>query len=240
MNKTLVILFLLICPMTLITYSQTADSLIFDKVLQQLDLTKSDCHPDLTVNKIMPYDTNKTVWVIPLIIEKTEDYYKCDSYILIINNETGEILNTFYESNALISDAITIEQISIDFAPYILNSEMRAFGVRVQYLGHSSPNPYANEELSLFVPKDSVLIRVLKDFSISSFGGEWDTQCEGEFRSEEKTLIISDKVVHNFCDIIVDTKSISTKKKMVNGDCIDQETIVNKTKILHYNNSEYK
>lgn len=74
MNKTLVILFLLVCSMTLITYSQTADSLIFDKVLKQLELKKSDCHPDLTINKMMPYDTNKSVWVIPVMIEKTEEW----------------------------------------------------------------------------------------------------------------------------------------------------------------------
>ena len=51
---------------------------------------------------------------------------------------------------------------------------------------------------------------------------------------------MSKKSLNKFYDIIVKTKTISTKKKMVNGDCIDQETIVNKTQILHYNNSEYK
>ena len=240
MSRTLMILFLLICPMTLITYCQTTDSETFDKVLKQLDLNKSDCHPDLLVSEIMPYAHEKSVLVIPVIMEKTEDSYKCDSYILIINNETGEILNKFYESNALISDAISITQISIDFAPYKLNSKIRAFGIRVKYEGHSSPNPYENEELSLFVPKDSVLIRILKNFSISSDGGEWDTNCEGQFTSEKKTLIMSDKAVNNFCDIIVKTKIISTKKTKVNGDCIDKETSLNNTSILHYNNVEYK
>lgn len=189
MSKALMILFLLISSMTFITYSQTTDSIIIDNVLSQLKIQLSDCYSDLIVKKNIPYAQDKSVLVIPEIIEKSEDFFSCDSYILVINNETGEILNKFYESNAWISDAIRIDQISIDFAPYKLNSKTRAFGIRVLYKGSSKPNPYENEEISLFVPKDSALIRVLRNFSISSISGEWDTNCEGKFTAEKKVLI---------------------------------------------------
>lgn len=217
-----------------------SESEIIEKVLTQLNIKHTDCYSDLIVQRIMPFSKEKSVIVIPKITERFEDTFSCDSYILVINNETGEILNKFYESNAWFSDAVRIAKISIDFAPYSLNSTTRAFGIKVLYEGDSRPNPYENEEISLFIPQGDSLARVLKNFSIFLISGEWDTNCEGQIITEQKVLIMADKKTNEYCDIIVKNRIKTTNKSIVNGECRDVNTIENKTMVLNFDNKEYK
>lgn len=223
-----------------LTYFQTSNSENVDKVLKQLNIQPTDCYFDLVVEQIIPYSPDKSVIVIPKIIEKDENSFSCDFYVLIINNVSGLIVNKFFEPNSLISDAVRIDKISVDFAPYNLNPATRAFGIRILNEGSSRPNPYENEEISLFIPKDSLLVRVLRSYPISSITGEWDTNCTGQFVTEKKVLIISDKTTNNYCDIIVKNKVTTTNKTLVNNDCKDIDSVNTKTSILKYDNNGYK
>jgi len=240
MKQKMMIIFLTLFSMIGLSYSQTSNSANVDKVLKQLNIQRTDCYFDLVVEQTIPYSPDKSVIVIPKIIEKDENSFSCDCYVLIINNASGLIINKFFEPNSLISDAVRIDKISIDFAPYKLNSTTRAFGIRILNEGSSRPNPYENEEISLFIPKDSLLVRVLRRYSISSITGEWDTNCEGQFVSEKKVLIISDKATNNYFDIIVKNKITTTNKTLVNNDCMDIDTVNTKTTILKYDNNGYK
>lgn len=213
---------------------------IIEKVLTQLNIKHSDCHTGLIVQRIMPYSKEKSVIVIPKITERDEETFSCDSYILVINNETGDILNKFHESNAWISDAVRIAKISIDFAPYSLNSTTRAFGIKVLYEGDSRPNPFENEEMSLFIPQGDSLAKVLKNFSVFLISGEWDTNCEGQIITEKKVLVMSDKKTNEYCDIIVKNRITTTNKSIVNGECRDVDTIENKIIVLNFEDKEYK
>jgi hypothetical protein len=236
---------LIIIPLVIIltlglTYSQSSISSNIDKVLKQLNIQKKDCYYDLVVEQIIPYASDKSVVVIPKIIDKDENSFSCDCYILIINNASGLIINRFFESNSLISDAVRIEKISVDFAPYRLNSTTRAFGIRILNEGDSRPNPYENEDISLFIPKDSLLVRVLRNYSISSITGDWDTNCSGQFVTQKKILIMSNKITNNYYDIIAKSKITTTNMTFVNNDCKDIDTVKNKTCILKFDNNEYK
>jgi hypothetical protein len=240
MKHTLIIVFIINFLTTVFTNAQTATSLNIDKVLKQLNIEQADCYNDLVAEEIMPYSKDKSVIVIPKIVEKDENSITCDSYVLVINNRSGKILNQYYEANALESDAVRIVKITIDFAPYRLNNTTRAFGIRVFNEGNSRPNPYNNEELSLFVLQDNVLVQVLRNFSVSYFDGEWDTQCEGEFVTENKVLIMSKNTTNNFFDIIVNNKITTTTKRLINNDCVDTDTNKTEISILHYDKKDYK
>lgn len=240
MNRALIITLLIVCQMALRTHAQTTNPANIDKVLAQLKIKREDCYNDLAVEKVIPFSPGKSVIVIPRITEKTESSFSCDSYILVIDNHTGTIMNKFFEPNAWTSDAVRISHIDLDFAPYKLNPTTRAFGIRVLYEGSSRPNPYENEELSLFIIKDRMLKRVLKNFSISRITGEWDTRCEGQFITEKKALVISGKATHNYKNIVVKNKITTTSKKLVNDDCVDENTSEFKTSILRYDSKEYK
>ena len=101
-------------------------------------------------------------------------------------------------------------------------------------------DPYSNDEISLFIQKDDKLERVLKNYSIKNFHGEWDSVCDGEFKEENKTLIISKEIKNNFSDIIVSNKITIQKNKLIQNDCTEKIRTFNKKTILKYNGTEYK
>ena len=136
------------------------------KVCNNLDLNIEDCYLSLVSQKVMPSDPSKSIIVLPKIVEKEDDYFILDSYILIVENITGKILSKYFEShttNNWTSDAIEIESIKVDTAPYNLNKSTRAFGIRVSYSGPSRVNPYSEETLSLFIEREEKIIPVLTE-----------------------------------------------------------------------------
>ena len=223
-----------------ISYSRDLKSAIVDKVLKQLQINDTDCYFKFVTEQIIPYSLEKSVIVIPKIINKDEESFLCDLYILIVSNSTGMILSKFYEQRALISDATYIDKISIDFAPYILSLSTRAFGLRVLYYGSSRPYPWEEEVISLFIPKGKLLIRVLKNYTLSLYSGESDTQCKGKFERKKGIIIMSDSISNTYSDIIVRNEITTTINTVIDNDCIGTDSIIKKTIILKFNNKEYK
>lgn len=238
MKKLITFLFYLI--INFCAYGQTELTNNFAVVLKKLNIKREDCYQDLVVEKILPYSKDKSVLVIPKIVEHDEGFFILDSYIVIVDNGSGKILNLFHEDKAWTSDAVSLETIVIDFAPYKLNSTTRAFGIRTRYSGSSRPNPYSVEYISLFYPENNKLIRVLKDFTIYSYTGEWDTNCNGEFYSENKFLIISDEKTNNFNNIISKVTYTTITRTFENDDCKDEEKVEKKTGVLKFKEGEYK
>lgn len=223
--------------------SQFQDRLLLNQVLLQLNIKESEINMELGQDKVLPYSTEKTVLVIPkYTIHETEghDYAVMDSYIVVAENRTGKILHQFYESDAWVSDAVVLSDIEIDTALYHLNSITRAFGVRVSYIGISRPNPYNRTELSLYIPDDVSLKRVLKNFKINNYNGEWDTNCAGE-STERRSFITFDKnKTTNFQDLIIKTKIINRVTHTTDEDCVEKSKISTSKIRLKYNGSTYK
>lgn len=241
MRLNFIIIFLFISSFS---FSQVQNSLLFTRVLAELSLKENEIHKELVVDKILPYSTDKTVFVIPKYNTNEKDefghyFYEFDAYILLVENKSGKILNKFYESNAWTSDAINLLSIEIDTSLYLLNEQTRAFGIRINYTGSSRPNPYSRTDLSLFITKNNELKRILKDFSMNNFIGEWDTICSGEF--EDLTSFINiDKTKNNgFYNIIVKQKIKKTQNIPTKGDCIEKVKSIQKSKTLKYNGEIY-
>lgn len=239
MIRKSVLLLLLTWATSILCYSQSTSKNL-EKALKQLGLNTKDCFTELVVEKILPFAKEKSVLVIPKIMEQEEDNVVLNSYILVINNRTGEIINNYYENDSWTSDALRLETIEVDTAPYILNSTTRAFGVRVQYGGSSRPNPYGEHHLSLFIVKSNKLVKVLNDFTVYSMHGEWDTYCSGEFVTESKVLVLSKNVTNNFRDIIVKNKTTTTTNTPKGEDCVEEAKEVTTTQILHFSEGSYR
>ena len=172
-------------------HAQSTD--LVDKVLTQLKLQRKDCDENLISVKKLPDSPNESIVVIPRLVVSEPDYFSLDSYILIVDSQTGKIRQKFYESqetNGWQSDAITLTSIWIDTAPYFVKEGTRAFGIRVAFTGSSSVNPYNYEMLSLFVREEEKLNRILKNYTTSELHGEWDGNCNGEFEKSNKLLLI--------------------------------------------------
>ena len=226
-----------------ISFSQSTDHL--NTVLKQLKIKKSEIHEKLFSQKILPYDKSKSVLVIPKydINEQDNeghDYFVLDAYIVVIDNATGKIICKFIEPNAWTSDALMLTGISIDTGLYHLNSTTRAFGVRVDYTGSSRPNPFSETHLSLYVADKNSLKQVLKNYSISRSGGEWDTNCAGEFEDRNSTFDIAKVQTNNYNNIIVRSTIVKSVSTPTNDDCVSKETTKKATSKLIFNGKEYK
>lgn len=226
-----------------ISFSQSTDHL--NTVLKQLKIKKSEIHEKLFTQKTLPYDKSKSVLVIPKydINEQDNeghDYFVLDAYIVVIDNATGKIICKFIEPSAWTSDALMLTGISIDTGLYRLNSTTRAFGVRVDYTGSSRPNPFSETHLSLYAADKNSLKQVLKNYSISRSGGEWDTNCAGEFEDRNSTFDIAKVQTNNYNNIIVRSTIVKSVSTPTNDDCVSKETTKKATSKLIFNGKEYK
>jgi hypothetical protein len=231
---------LLILTLSLSTaFSQTVKEERITAVLKQLGIDPKDCQMALAAEKVLPYAESQSVLALPVIVEEGEGYAVFDSYILVIDSETGNILHKFHEKRAWFSDAERFESIQIDTAPYILAPGKRAFGIRTHFYGSSRPNPFSNEYISLFLPAGDGLDRVLDNFLVASSHGEWDTHCEGEFQSEKKTILISEKQTTNFYDLIIKSKIISRAQRKKGDECVGSEKVTAHSETKRFVNGKY-
>ncbi|WP_108870035.1 hypothetical protein [Aquimarina aquimarini] len=216
----------------------------FDNVIEQLNIEKTKINTDLLVTKIMSDNPDETIMVIPEYANKDIDLFELNSYIVIVNSNTGKITHKYFESyktNGWISDAIRLDEIKIDTASYFVDNHTRAFGIRVHYFGSSRANPYYNQTLSLFIKEGDTLKKVLHNFSVEENTGEYDGACSGQFLAEAKILIMAKEKTNGYFDIVVKNKITKTKKYQdENGDCDSKEKIITKTSVLKFNSKEYK
>ncbi|WP_143273659.1 hypothetical protein [Aquimarina sp. MAR_2010_214] len=206
-------------------------------------MDKSKIKNDLIISKALPNNAKEIIIVIPEIVDEEEHYFELNSYILIVNNETGKIINTYFESsttNNWVSDAVVLTKITIDTAPYKISEKNRAFGIRVHYYGMSKANPYSNTTISLFIKSKNTLKRILKNYDVMDYGGEWDTDCIGEFIDHKKTLIITASKTNSYYNILAKNKITKTKNYIdKNNDCDSMEKVTTMKTVLKYNGEEY-
>ena len=226
------------------TNNDSSDLSLIENAIQQLGLEKLKIHKDLVTSKVQPNNNNETIVVIPEIVIEDEDYFELNSHIVLVNNTTQKITHKYFESsktNNLVSDAVKLANIEIDTAPYILAGDERAFGVRVYHYNNSKPNPYSNKTLSLFMKSGDSLKKVLHNYDVMNYGGEWDTACAGEFIDIKNTLIIAEEKTNGYFDILIKSKVTETKnEKDEKGECQSTKNSTTETKILKYNGKIYK
>ncbi|MDY3537601.1 hypothetical protein PG275_06225 [Riemerella anatipestifer] len=229
---------------SIFSFSQVKDTVLLDKVLKELKLDESEIHMELVADKILPFSVDKTFFVIPKYRTKEKDeygfyFYEFDVYVIIADNKNGKVLTKFYEPNAWTSDAINLNNISIDTGLYNLNKKTRAVGIRVNYTGSSRPNPYNQTDLSLFITENDKLKRVLKNFTISDFHGEWDTNCSGEFEEVNSNIDIGKTMNNGLYNLIIKSKIKKIRNIPTNNDCVEKIKTHQRVKNLKFNGIEY-
>ncbi|MBC8882918.1 hypothetical protein H9X57_04585 [Flavobacterium piscinae] len=218
---------------------------ILDFVAKELNIENPKRIKDLEAFKLQPNNPKEAIVVIPEIMEgsKEEEFFRLNSHIAIVNLKSKTITHQYFEShktNGWVSDAIRLDEIKIDTAPYFVNESTRAFGIRVSYFGDSRVNPYYNQTLSLFIKENNTLKKILHNFNIEKNTGEWNGNCEGEFFNESKTLVISKKKTNGYVDILVKhklAKSIAFLNQ--NDECDEKDTISNSSSILRFDGQLY-
>ena len=224
---------------SIVNISNAQNSDLIEKVLDGLHLNKEGCLEEFILQKSIMDSTSESIIVIPKFSERSEDYFILDSYILIVNTQTGEIISRFYEKNTWDSDALILESIKIDSSSYNINNTKRAIGIKVKYHNNSRSDPFELVELSLFIQNGIMLERVLKKFQIHVFNGQTDGICTGEFEEHNKSIIISKNKTNGFYDLKIINKII--KSRTTKEDC--ESKIIERKKFieyLKYKKGEYK
>ncbi|MBU6959565.1 hypothetical protein KRR23_17725 [Pseudomonas sp. CVAP len=163
-----------------------------------------------------------------------------DLKLAVVSNVDGKPLAHYSKASVFSSDAIRFDGLSIDTARYKLTSDLRAFGVRAGFTGLSRANPFGESRLSLYVREGNTLRPVLEQLVIESGGGEWDTNCAGEFSNIKRTLDIAKTSSHGFADLIVKSVTTGSQDSVKNGECESKDT-VGKTVLttLRYDGQRY-
>lgn len=219
------------------------DYTLINSVLMDLNLDWIQLKTHLITSKPSPINNNETILVLPLVKDEGEHYFELIPHLVIVNNQTAQILQHYKATqpeDILVSDALGLERMSIDEEVYQLSKTTKAFGVRVDYVGSSRANPFANQILSLFVPSNNTLKKVLDNFEIITDRGIWDTMCNGEFFTSKKELIISEDHTNGLFDInVIERITETTAFEDQNGDCDENTSNSIKKQLLTYKGDVY-
>jgi len=211
-------------------------------VLKQLGIKRTEIKEELLTEKTLPNTTNQSVLVIPKLIGEDEGMFTIDAMILVVNNQTGKILQRFSQENILESDAVAISEFIIDTAPYILSKEVRAFGIRVNYRNTSSVNPFYKTDISLYVQEGNQLKRVFGDYEISVENGERGSdECNSQQRQMNGIIALDSDSAHGYFNLIIKEKiSMRIFQVDATGDCKETITEEHERKtVLYYNGTTY-
>lgn len=218
------------------------DSLLVAKVLKQLKIPMAKTKEEFIRTKPMPNDRTKTIVSIPILgkVEDDDYSYVMDAYILVVESGTGKILNKYFEEGYWQSDAVHLDGISIDTAPYRLNKGTRAFGIVTGHGGSSQPNPYSDQYISLFVASGNSLIKVVDGLLLERYSGEWDMRCAGVFYNQSATISVSPNATNGYADLIITNKIIRKETAPKGEEC--EERIVSKQlnkNVMKFNKESY-
>lgn len=152
-------------------------------------------------------------------VENPYDEGRYDLRLALVPASGGAALATYFQGALFNSDAVRFNDLSLDTARYTLTAQQRAFALRATFRGSSRANPFGEVWLSLYIREGSTLRPVLESLIVESNGGEWDTQCEGEFYETRRTVQIAGTHSHGYADLIVKTVSSGSRNIRQGEDC---------------------
>lgn len=195
MNKIVIFILTIInCLFSLTGFSQTENRL--NDYYDQIQIDKSKVLKEFVTYKILPYDTNSTIYVIPVKTEEGEGWWSADIHLIKTLTNSGKIITYSIFESATQSDAIALYKIWIDTAPYKITNNNSAFGIRLDYANNSRAAGFDGETLLLVEEKNGNFHNILKlDVSKSVAYGGGD--CKDTEMYKQKSILIIDKVNSN-------------------------------------------
>ncbi len=209
----------------------------------KIQVNRLNIDEERIITKTFYDDPKKIIVVIPEIVEEEEYYSEYNSHMLLVDVESKTITASFSETpkeNGWVSDAVRLSDISIQNTFYGITDNTHAFALSTQFVGMSRVNPYESKVISLYVKSGDTFKKILNNFEIYNYGGEFDGECEGVFIIELKTLRVSSEKTNGYYDILV--KNIITEDKNIideNGECQSLETHSTLEEHLVYNGVKY-
>lgn len=194
-------------------YAEKSPALQDDRGTYQIDLREGIC-------KVWPAYPHLTLVAVPLV-RTVEDWSgESDLEVLVVDNASQRILARLLEPNLLDWDAIHVDGLTFDTAPYRVSGDDIAFGIRISRRNGSRPNPFYETSLSLYELKAQRLRPLLSELVMTTSGAEWDMRCAGEFGERSGILIVTDKQGNaGYRDLLFKRAVTSSRKEGVAESC---------------------
>lgn len=212
----------------------------YAKVLNQLKINSSQVHSELYTEKKMPNAEDSYIIVVPILQGKLEDDGFTVKNTIVITNTEGTIKNKYIDPTEFGSDAIMLQSFTIDTGLYNLNSTTRAFGISANYRGSSSPNPYSSSDFSMYFVEEKTLKKVLDGYNLSTYGGEWDMKCSGEFEENSSVIILDPMKKNGFANLKIKTENTKIVSKPMDEECSENKTSKISYKTLKFSKGIYR
>ena len=209
---------------------ELTDKELIEKSIEFLRVNEKDLLEEKVTLKT--FLKEKIIIVLPIITNRDNecDYcYDINNNILIWNKKSKSFEANYSNKSEWTSDAVYLSSLKIDTAPYYLNKNTRAFGLRFSYSGSSRVNPFDSEIMNLYYLKDNKIIEVLNNFELENMTGENNGTCENaSFETSMSILIMNNKFEDKLNDITVKTK---IKNYSLDSEC---DKKINKSESVKY------
>jgi hypothetical protein len=193
-------------------------------------------HPEITINASATFQEGSSY-------SSPEDGMGLyDIRIELSNTKDGKKITTFCQNGALTSDSVSLKNISIDTAPYVLSKTMHAFGVRANYANNSRSNPANVETITLFGFSAGKIRHLMKTTDTSGHFNEisMNAECQGTYSESNLTISISTNQRNGLSDLVLSNVENEGKLTKTPNDCVEKSTNRKVTKsTLTFNGVEY-
>ncbi|WP_104472150.1 PA3715 family protein [Acinetobacter indicus] len=210
MNR--IVLLTSVWPLTLLGMMHTAvakpqigfDSLCkqpeqIEKILKQYQITNT-MNKDFLACASLPNMPEHTL--IAYAEAQTENDQIVDDYqltFLTLNSQTHQMNSIYRVKEPLVSDAIELRSIQLDLAAYQVAKDVRAIGLRRNYIGHSRANPFSAQVLDLYDLKNKK--NILNSLIVARSQAETDTRCNQDGLDSKAILIMLRHKTQQYFDI---------------------------------------
>lgn len=218
------------------------------KVMERLKLHPDSCRTDLICVKALPHKPGQAVVVIPSYASRFEEggyeYYTLDGHIAVADTLNGRIWYYLQQRSSENGwESVNPEKLyglSIDTAPYILASGVRAFGIRAEFHGPSQLNPHGYTLFSLYLPQNATLKPLLNQLQTGLYSGERGLHCAALINRTQVSLIMSGEKHEGFFDIILSREISESTYYLLNGECEEKKVSRCEKQVLRYSEGLYR
>jgi hypothetical protein len=191
--------------------------------------------------KVWPANPAQTLAVLPLPQKGgTTDETVYDLEVLVADSKTGAVIAHSYEPSSITSDAMGLQSIALDTAPWRLTPQELAFGVRKSFQNSSRVNPFADTTLSLYVIDEGKLRRVLNNLTTLESRGDWDGNCAGQFSDTSRAISVGPAGRGGYAKLLVSEKTVDTTKTAVGEQCASKDKAARRASFtIEYDGSHY-
>lgn len=241
--KLKLILAILLSTLGQLVYANICEERSFtDAILKQAKLGLdqgliADC-------KVLPQQHNRALVIFqqgdPDEAEYSDEGQSYQLHLLTADIQQKKLVDHYTDPVSYTSDALRLESISIDTAAYQLQADLRAVGLRINFHGSSSVNPYRYTLLNLYDLKRHK--KLLNNLRVNLSHGENDGRCNAENHSRTSSVVLHNTQHHGLFDLRINTKEENEVFQFSKKDnnCVRVKRSENKrSHQLQYNGKNY-